>query len=517
MDDDDLDETEDEEVIEEAEQESALEAEDALVEGVGDSPPLEGSELLALQAGVGYAPMVAAPGGFLAAEPGSEPAPPAVQVIRASSYDDYLFDCMRRDVPQLGQALEQHGASYGETDLLAQDIFNSLYKPLPEVQEVDEAHQHHQRAIEEMLSTSDWQKLHAYTQLDPFATSLATAALSEQVVTMVQQLQQEKPDEQESRQKMRNASRRGARQAQKTINEAHRALDTFGGGDDEIGGGWGSGAGGGGRSGNIRTRVERARKVLDSHQLRRIAELAGRIRLIAANAQRKRVDHAADEVYGVSLGNDVSWLLSGELGLLASPKLKALFYRKLLERGLLQYWLSGHEPQGRGPIVLAIDESGSMSGLRIAWAMAVFLAFLSIAAKQKRDIRLIHFASSSELLVEDYPLGQGTPEAVMDSALHFFNGGTDYDEWMDKSLESILSSDFARADVVVISDGECAIDPARRKRWLQVKRDRGFRSFGILIGSHGGGSVLRQICDEVVHLSEANVDDGEVLSQAFSI
>jgi hypothetical protein len=47
--------------------------------------------------------------------------------------------------------------------------------------------------------------------------------------------------------------------------------------------------------------------------------------------------------------------------LLADPDLEDLFYLRFAERGLMQYDMVGYEPQGQGPIIIAIDESGSMT------------------------------------------------------------------------------------------------------------------------------------------------------------
>jgi uncharacterized protein with von Willebrand factor type A (vWA) domain len=100
--------------------------------------------------------------------------------------------------------------------------------------------------------------------------------------------------------------------------------------------------------------------------------------------------------------------------LLADPDLEDLFYLRFAERGLMQYDLIGHEPEGQGPIIIAIDESGSMTtdygGMTgEVWSKAVMLALLSIARLQKRDLAVIHFSGPNDLRVDLFPKGQATP------------------------------------------------------------------------------------------------------------
>jgi uncharacterized protein with von Willebrand factor type A (vWA) domain len=71
----------------------------------------------------------------------------------------------------------------------------------------------------------------------------------------------------------------------------------------------------------------------------------------------------------------------------------------------MQYDLIGHETEGQGPIIIAIDESGSMTtdygGMTgEVWSKAVMLALLSIARLQKRDLAVIHFSGPDDLRVD---------------------------------------------------------------------------------------------------------------------
>jgi uncharacterized protein with von Willebrand factor type A (vWA) domain len=127
---------------------------------------------------------------------------------------------------------------------------------------------------------------------------------------------------------------------------------------------------------------------------------------------------------------------------LAESGLEDLFYRKFAERGLMQYDLIGHEPEGQGPIIIAIDESGSkmtdyggMTGE--VWSKAVILALLSIARLQKRGLAVIHFSGPDDLRLDLFSKREATPAEVIACAGFFFNGGTVFEPWMKKALELV--------------------------------------------------------------------------------
>jgi uncharacterized protein with von Willebrand factor type A (vWA) domain len=134
-----------------------------------------------------------------------------------------------------------------------------------------------------------------------------------------------------------------------------------------------------------------AQRLRDDARLRRIALLAGRLKRIAASKQRQKVKHGADEVTDITQGADIARLLPSELSKLGRRTLRLLFMRDLLERQCLQYQLTGAEVLGKGPLVVALDKSGSMDGPRDVWATALALALLEQAQRENRMFALLLF------------------------------------------------------------------------------------------------------------------------------
>lgn len=102
-------------------------------------------------------------------------------------------------------------------------------------------------------------------------------------------------------------------------------------------------------------RIELARK-FDSNKFKRIAQLIGPMTRVAIAEQMKKVHHARDEVYDLELGNDISNVLPTELLYMADDDTAVLFFKRFMERELLQYKLRGSEKIAKGGIIYCVDE-----------------------------------------------------------------------------------------------------------------------------------------------------------------
>ena len=147
-----------------------------------------------------------------------------------------------------------------------------------------------------------------------------------------------------------------------------------------------AGAGGATSLAEVRARFDRVQR---STRLRIIMELAGRFRLAAQAAQRRKVIHGRDDVVGVVMDNDLGRILPHELAALDDPDLEYDVLRRYLERGLMCREYRGVEARNRGPIFICIDESISMDGRSIALAKAFALGMGWIAQHQNRWFGLV--------------------------------------------------------------------------------------------------------------------------------
>lgn len=495
--------------------------------------------------------------------PTGKAAPPPLptrQRIQQSAYDALMFRQAREEMPDLDQTVRADSVTWPTMGTLSADVHAALYKAAPQTQDVtDEDYAENARAIDEMLDTSDYQSLRQQTILDEFGAALATNVLAHRIAeTLVEQRQAREEQEQQQRgdgdqqgagqgagatgggaggnqprdprtpqqdeqerTALRVAARQAAQQASQQVQAYQEMMATFGGGDSEIGAGWGTGAGQRQRRGDMALRARLAYLASHDQRLQHIARLAGRLRRLAAAAQRMRAHHTPDELVGVEVGADLTRILPQEMALLGSGNaaLETLWFAKFLERGLLQYEMSGKQPVGKGPVIVCVDESGSMGGAASEWAAGVALALLGICAKQRRMFRWVHFGSSYELDHEDYPDGRGAPTQVMESALHFFGGGTDFDHPLTTALEAIETSALAKADVIFVTDGQCQVSDAVLERWVTTKAAKQFSCFALLIGRDDpyARATLDTFADSVVVVNPYRQgDDRDALAEAFA-
>ncbi len=220
-----------------------------------------------------------------------------------------------------------------------------------------------------------------------------------------------------------------------------------------------------------------------SHRLRRICELAGRLERIAASKARSKIKPGVGEVHGIDLGDDLSRLLPSELVALRHPRLRLHLLSRLLQHKAMVYGMQGKEPQARGPVVVLLDESGSMrSGDKDIWAKAVCLALLSTATRQKRDWHLISF-NGAIIRETAIPARQATMANIQAALDHRCAGGTDFDAPVLRAVEIIRTSrSMKKADVVIITDGEDDLESATIEAATTLTRTDGVSWFAVSVG-----------------------------------
>jgi uncharacterized protein with von Willebrand factor type A (vWA) domain len=102
--------------------------------------------------------------------------------------------------------------------------------------------------------------------------------------------------------------------------------------------------------------------------------------------------------------------------------------------------MQGREPQARGPIVVLLDESGSMREAgKDVWSKAVTLALLATATRQRRAWHLIAFNGAIVREVS-IPAGRATAADIQLALDHGCAGGTDFDAPVLRAIDIIRAS-----------------------------------------------------------------------------
>jgi uncharacterized protein with von Willebrand factor type A (vWA) domain len=273
---------------------------------------------------------------------------------------------------------------------------------------------------------------------------------------------------------------------------------------------WGTGLGAGGRSSPGR-QIELGRRLATNPKLRKLAQLVGRMREHALALRRRPFERASEEVFEVRPGRDLERLLPPELIALRHPLRRREFTRRLVEGQLLTYGLRGAEEHGRGPMIVCLDGSSSMAGEKEIWSKAVALTLLEIARRQRRLFRFICFSSAETPL---FTLDLNPPahhevkeDRALDVAEYFPGGGTDFMIPLDAALDCLRAARYRRGDVVLVTDGECRVEPEWLARFQAEKKKLGFAVYAVLIDvGQSSRDTLASFSDRVTSVS-ALTDD----------
>lgn len=255
---------------------------------------------------------------------------------------------------------------------------------------------------------------------------------------------------------------------------------------------------------------------LNTPRMKQIADLVGRMKRFALSKQATKVIDAPHEIYDVEMGNDIRRVLRSEFAFLGHPSTRVLFYKKYLDHELLQYKERGHEDVGKGPMIVCIDNSGSMGGAPENWAKGVAEAMRRVCADQRRDFYAMYFETNRHRERFDFPMGQGPFEKVLSFLAVSAGGGTEFDGVLTEALqrcETMFESEGkGKADIVFITDGEAYLDQAWIDKFVKRRDEIGARIFGIYISAYDSsrGSatrLLEKFCQVVVPVKALEVND----------
>ena len=296
--------------------------------------------------------------------------------------------------------------------------------------------------------------------------------------------------------KIRQALRGAVESAQEQIDAAQAALSV-------LSGGAGTGTGAGSIT-SPRVALELARRVKNSAKLAKIIALAGRLQATARAKRATRSQYARSEITGVEQTGDVSRLLPIELAGLGHPVLCTDVLRKVTEGTAMGYKVAGKEKSTKGPIVVALDISGSMAGDKDCWAKAVVLALLDTARAEKRGFGVILFNGAVVAELRAPKAEAVSPAQILDLLSHDPRGGTDFDAPILAALDFVEKQvAFTKADIVLVTDAEIGTDGATASR---ARADKvGATVYGILIGRRGA-AALKAYCHEVATIDDVSRD-----------
>jgi uncharacterized protein with von Willebrand factor type A (vWA) domain len=237
----------------------------------------------------------------------------------------------------------------------------------------------------------------------------------------------------------------------------------------------------------------------DTPRMREILKWIGRMTRYALGVRATRVIDVPSEPWNVTVGRDVTKVLSSELALLGNEITKHEFWRKYAQGQLLQYALRGEAPSTGGRIIVCVDISYSMAGDPIAWAIGLCEALRRVSRESERDLHIIEFNGG---IVREFEFlnGEGSPSEVLALLRTAPAGGTDFEPPLTRALELLGNT---RDDMVFITDGYGYLPDEFMKNFNAVREQPdGFRVFSMYIGGGTPPPILEKFSNFVIPVIE---------------
>ena len=189
---------------------------------------------------------------------------------------------------------------------------------------------------------------------------------------------------------------------------------------------------------------------------------------IKVNVEKYYLEHSSKgEIIGLNIGKEIENILPHELSFFVDSDLSDLFELKYLENQLSIFDMASmqkqtetiieqrekeyekKEKENKGPMIICVDTSASMSGFPEEIAKAITL-FLSLEArKEKRSCYVINFSTRIETinLSKSYSIGN-----LINFLKQSFHGGTDATPAILHSIKTMQQEEYKKADMLIISD-----------------------------------------------------------------
>ncbi|MEN0006031.1 MAG: VWA domain-containing protein [Bacteroidota bacterium] len=172
------------------------------------------------------------------------------------------------------------------------------------------------------------------------------------------------------------------------------------------------------------------------------------------------------EIVGVHESDDLNNLLSSEVGLLSQEATELLFLKRYADKNLMTFRYEDRKlvksndqimevhqrvrQKEKGPFIICIDTSESMTGRPEQIAKVLCLGILKMAMRENRRAYLINFSIGVKTL-DLFDIANSINEIAKFLKMSFY-GGTDISLPLYEALRQLRTHNYSDADVLMVSD-----------------------------------------------------------------
>lgn len=465
--------------------------------------------------------------------------------IDNDAFDVREFENLKAHSAKLLQTESKGTKDYEQFPQLQQDLYDALFKYAPELNEdwqIQRDFLLNKKIIEQLMDGQRYKELRVMTNLDVVNSVIGAELMSDEALQLVKNAKEQRDRLQEmvdagnqmdqaaaggqgpgganakdpnalTLEEAKEAYEKAMERFQESVTReefkrdvdklAAKVKDTVKETSDMISN-WGLESSGSFQRRSAHEKMSLLQK-LRSGKLKQIAQMAGRFRKLYQLNKKERVKTGIDETYSVQQGSNIARLVASEMLRFLHPLTRMRMMADLLEGKTLEYQIRGKQRKGKGPIIICIDSSGSMSGLPEVWSKAVALVLLEIAREQKRDFYCIHFSSGyRKLHTNEFP--KNAPfeiEQLIDMAEYFEAGGTEFEPPLNLARQKIgVEAQYSKADIVFVTDGQSVVRDEWMVEFKKWKKENKVNIYSILIDAwDNADSTLKQFSDRIDKLS----------------
>ena len=385
------------------------------------------------------------------------------------------------------------------------DLHASAFLPNPELVESC-SDPLRKQFIQELINTPGYQLLHEFTKLNTVAAEIAACSFAEQFYLLAARVETSPklPESKSLEIEIISSVSKAAKQATEGVQELESVAQAFGMGPGEPG------------SSDVSAIASAFKAARSNKALMRICVLAGKFRQLAQGLHKSRSKNGFDEITGLEAGGDISRLIPSELMRLGIPELELDFLHRFAERQCLCREFEAEERVGMGPVVLVVDESGSMVGSRNESAKAIALTLAWIARKQRRWCGLVAFSGGTGHRVLSLPPERWNQVDLLDWLESYIGMGSDQDVPIAElpAIFTEIGAPLGLTDLVFVTDAELRISQKKATEFTTWKASVKARIVSLVLNTGPGHLTL--ISDEV-HLINS-LDPAEAgIKKVFSL
>lgn len=385
------------------------------------------------------------------------------------------------------------------------DLHAAAFLPNPELEETCRDLLRRE-FVQELLNTPDYQSLHESTKLNSVAAEIAAVSFAEQFGALAARVETspQSPETKSFNIEIISSTAKASKAAVEGVKELESVVQAMGMGPGEPG------------SSDVNAIAATFKAAKGNPALLRICSLAGKFRQLAQGLHKARFKTGFEEVTGLESGGDISRVIPTELMRLDIPELEMDFLRRFVESQCLCREFEAEERVGLGPIVIVIDESGSMTGPRNESAKAIALTLAWIARKQGRWCGLVAFSGDSGHRVLALPPGRWNQVQLYSWLESFLGMGSDQDVPIAEmpAIFTEIGAPGGKTDLIYITDAELCISQKKASVFKAWKASVQARLISLVLNTAPGD--LKSISDEVHTVS--SLDPAEAgIKKVFSL